>query len=119
MTYTDAYLLPIPNDKFDEYRAIASMAGPVWIEHGALSYKEFVIDDDNIDQMISFSKLAGVQENETCIIAFATYKSREHRDEVMAKVMTDQRLKDACDQDKMPFEFTRMAYGGFSSIVDL
>lgn len=50
MTYTDAFLLPLRKDKLDAYKEISSNAGPVWMDHGALSYKEFVIDDDNIDQ---------------------------------------------------------------------
>lgn len=119
MTYTDAFLLPLRKEKIAAYQHLASKAGPVWIEYGALSYKEFVIDHDNIDQVVSFSKSAGIKDGETCIIDFITYKSREHRDEVNAKVMADERIKNSCDPDNMPFDMNRMAYGGFSAIVDL
>lgn len=119
MTYTDAFLLPLRKDKIDAYKEMSSKAGIVWMEYGALSYKEFVLDDDNTHEMISFSKSANVQEGETCIIAFITYKSREHRDEVNAKVMADERIKDSCTPETSPFDFKKMAFGGFSSIVDL
>jgi len=37
---------------------------------------------------------------------------------VNAKVMADPRLKDMCDPDHATFDFKRMAYGGFSAIVE-
>lgn len=116
MSYVDGYVLPIPKDRVEDYRKIASKAGEVWKDHGALAYKECVGDDMQIGDMLSFLKTAGAKENETVVFAFVVFESREHRDAVNAKVMADERLKG--DMDKMPFDHKRMAYGGFTSIVD-
>ena len=44
---------------------------------------------------------------------------REHRDQVNAKVIADPRIKELCDPANPPFNFKRMAYGGFDIRVDL
>ena len=51
------------------------------------------------------------------MFAYIVYKSRAHRDKVNAKVMKDPRLAGMCDTKNMPFDFVRMLYGGFESIV--
>lgn len=125
MTYVDGFVLPVPEDKLDAYREMADSAGKIWIEHGALLYKECVLDDAEPEipedapeacKLTLFRDLAGAKGGETVIFAFITYKSREHRDEVNAKVMADPRMK--CDENNMPFDPARMAYGGFKAIVD-
>ena len=42
---------------------------------------------------------------------------REHRDEVNAKVIADPRLSDTMNGSDFPFDFKRMAYGGFNVLV--
>lgn len=34
--YVDGFVVPVPKDNVDEYRRIASAAGALWREHGAL-----------------------------------------------------------------------------------
>ena len=38
--YVDAFVIPVPKRKLDEYRKLARKAGKIWKEHGALSYTE-------------------------------------------------------------------------------
>lgn len=59
-----------------------------------------------------------LKANETVIVAWITYKSRKDRDRVNAKVMADPRLA-AMDPGTMPFDGTRMFFGGFKTIVEL
>lgn len=118
-TYTDAFVLPLPTAKIDAYQKAATLAGAVWREYGALSYRECVLNDPDAKDMVSFPKLAGAQEGETVVVAFITYESREHRDAVNAKVMADPRIQEICGGPDGPvFDYTRMAYGGFETIVE-
>lgn len=119
MSYIDGFLLPVAEDRLDEYRVMSSKAGAVWMEHGALAYKEALIDDDRIENMASFSAVAGVKPGEKAIFAYILFESRAHRDAVNAKVMSDPRIKDGCGSGAMPFDMKRMAYGGFTTLVDL
>lgn len=115
MNYVDGFLLPLPEGNIERYRSLASDAGNIWMEYGALAYFEGVLEDGTVDNMTPFTKSADAKEGETVVFAYIVYKSREHRDEVNKKVMADDRL--SCDKDNPPFDFRRMAYGGFQGIV--
>jgi len=115
MSYVDGFVLPLPKDKVGEYQTLAESAAKIWMKHGALAYHECVADDMNAEFCTPFPKLAGTKDDETVVFAYVVYKSREHRDEVNKKVMADPGLK--CDPNNMPFDVSRMAYGGFKSIV--
>lgn len=115
--YIDGFLLPLDPEKLTEYQQMANTAGAVWKEHGAIAYWECVGDDLDIPDMTSFRKSAGCKDNETVVIAFIVYPSREERDRINALVMADPRLADSCNKDNPPFDFKRMACGGFKSIV--
>jgi uncharacterized protein YbaA (DUF1428 family) len=120
MTYVDGFVLPVPADKIEDYRKMAEPAGAIWMEHGALSYKECVLEDhEDKGFCATFPAAFQTKKNETVVFAFITYNSREHRDQVNAKVMSDKRMGENCTPDTMPFDVKRMAYGGFKAIVDL
>ncbi|TVM19290.1 DUF1428 domain-containing protein [Oceanidesulfovibrio indonesiensis] len=115
--YVDGFVLPLPKDKVEAYRKIASHAGSIWKEHGALEYVETVLDDPECMDMIPFPRLANAGADETVVFAWIVYESREQRDAVNAKVMDDPRMKEMMQQDDDSFDYTRMAYGGFTTIV--
>lgn len=120
MSYVDGFVIAVPEKNIEAYRKIAEKAGRIWMEHGALAYKECVGEDMQIQNFegLTFPVLANTKAGETVVFAFIVFKSREHRDEVNAKVMADERLNDDMDPNNMPFEIQRMAYGGFKSIVE-
>lgn len=119
MSYVDGYVLVVPKEKLDAYRTMAKKAGKVWLEHGALEYRECAGDDLHIEGVLSFTKPFKAKENETIVFAWIVYKSRAHRDQVNKKVMADQRMHSMCDPKNPPFDMKRMAFGGFKSIVAL
>lgn len=113
--YVDGFVLPVLKKNINAYRRIAQKASEVWLDHGALDYRECTGDDLNVKWGVRFPKLAKTKPGETVVFAWITYKSKAHRDKVNAKVMKDPRLK--CDMASMPFDCKRMAYGGFKTIV--
>ena len=118
MSYVDGYVLTVPKARLDDYRAMAQKAAAVWKEHGALSYREAVGDDLQHEFGRSFVEMASAGDDDVVIFAYVEYNNREERDTILAKVMEDPRLKDECaNEDKMPFDPTKMAFGGFSVIV--
>jgi uncharacterized protein YbaA (DUF1428 family) len=118
MTYVDGFVLAVPEKNLDAYKKMATLAGKIWMEYGALEYKECV-GDDMEDKIFcaNFNQTFKPKKGELVVFAFIVFKSREHRDEVNAKVMADPRLKDCCG-DTMSFDAKRMTYGGFKTIVE-
>lgn len=119
MSYVDGFVLPLPKSNLDSYRAIANKAGQIWREHGALEFRECIADDVKPGQVTSFPQSVDLKEDETVVFSWITYESREHRDQVNAKVMSDPRMADMMKPEAMPFDGKRMIYGGFDTLVDL
>ena len=113
-TYVDGFLLPIPAASLEAYIAVATKASRIWIEHGALDYRECLGDDLDMPDMVSFKQAAGAEDDELVVFAWITYPDRASRDAINQKVMNDPRLKDACQG---VFDYRRMACGGFKTIV--
>lgn len=116
MTYVDGFVLPIPSKHLAAYKKLARLASRVWLEHGALEYRECVGDDLETGTGISFPKLAKLERGETVVFAWIAYRSRARRDAVNKKVMKDPRIMKMMNT-KMPFDMRRMSYGGFRVIV--
>jgi uncharacterized protein YbaA (DUF1428 family) len=111
--------MPLRRSNIDRYREVATTAGGLWIEHGALDYKECLAEDVNVGDVTSFPRSVNLKDDETVIFAWITYESREHRDEVNAKVMADERMKTLMDPAGEIADYKRMIYGGFEVIVAL
>ena len=117
--YVDGYVLPVPKRNLRLYRGIARKAGAVWMDHGALEYRESAGDDLAVKWGMPFPKLLKLKRGETVVFAWIVFKSRRHRDTVNAKVMNDPRMNKMMNPKKRPpFDFKRMVFGGFELIVD-
>jgi uncharacterized protein YbaA (DUF1428 family) len=114
--YIDGFLLPVPKKKIPAYVKMSSAAGKIWKKHGALQYRECAIEDPKIKGVLPFASVVKPKPGETIVFSWIVYKSRAHRDKVNAKVMKDPDL--VCDPNNMPFDPSRMAYGGFEVLVD-
>ncbi|MET3794155.1 DUF1428 domain-containing protein [Aquamicrobium terrae] len=116
MSYVDGFVLAVPQAKLDEYKEMARKASDVWMDHGALAYVECTGDDVPYGELTSFPRAVQAKD-ELVIFSWVVYKSRQDRDEILAKVMADPRLKG--DMENMPFDGKRMIYGGFESFLDV
>jgi uncharacterized protein YbaA (DUF1428 family) len=119
MPYVDGFVLPVPKARLDDYKALAKVAGEVWMGLGALSYTECVGEDVPPGKLTSFPLAVQLKEDEVVIFSWVTYASRADRDRITKGVMEDQRLKDMIDLNNMPFDGKRLIMGGFESFVTL
>lgn len=117
--YVDGFVLPVPKKNLAAYRRMATKAGKVWREHGALDYKECVADDVKKGKHTSFPQSVKLKAGETVWFSWIVYRNRKHRDSVLKKVLSDKRLASMMDPQDSPFDMKRMIYGGFKVVVDL
>ena len=115
MSYVDGFVLAVPKAKLEAYKAVATTAGEVWMGYGALAYVECVGDDVPYGELTSFPRAVQATDDEVVVFSWIVYKDRAARDEIMAKVMADERLKGA----DMPFDTKRMIVGGFQPFLEL
>ncbi len=116
--YVDGFVVPVPKKNLAAYRKLARKCGKIWLEHGALHYTECVADDVKPGKLTSFPQAVKLKRDEVVIFSWAVYKSRKHRDQVNAKVMSDPRIT-KMNPKSMPFDGKRMFWGGFKSFVAL
>lgn len=114
--YADVYVIPVPAAQSGVYRELAETSAAVWRDAGALSYVEFKADDAKPGKLTSFPQSVHLQEGEQVVVAFVTYRSREHRDEVNAKAFADPRIA-GWEMQPMPFDGKRMFFGGFRQFI--
>lgn len=122
--YVDGFVLVVPNDKAEEYKKMAEDGKATWMKFGALEYYEcrgndLVPQEMGGEKARAFPEMAGAKEGETVWFSFIVFKSKEHRDEVNAKVMEEmgKQMEGKTDM-AVPFDMKRMAYGGFQVEVE-
>jgi uncharacterized protein YbaA (DUF1428 family) len=116
--YVDGFVLPVPKKNLPAYRRMASLAGKVWRDHGALEYIECVADDVKPGKHTSFPQSVKLKRGEVVVFSWIVYKSRAHRDSVNKKVMKDPRIAPMMDVKALPFDGKRMFWGGFKVMLD-
>jgi uncharacterized protein YbaA (DUF1428 family) len=117
--YVDGFIVPVPKKNVAAYTRMAKKASKIWKEYGALDYKECIGDDLDVKVGTPFPKRIKTKPGETVVFSYIVYKSRAHRDAVCAKIMKDPRIAAMCDPKSMPFDASRMLYGGFKAIVEI
>lgn len=117
MPYVDGFVVPVPKARLGDYRKMATLGAKVWLDHGALEYKECVADDVKPGKWTSFPQSVKLKDDETVIFAYIVYKNRRDRDRVLKAAMADPRMA-KMDPKKLPFDGKRMFWGGFKTIVD-
>jgi uncharacterized protein YbaA (DUF1428 family) len=117
MAYVDGFVIAVPKDKLDAYKAMARECAPIWKEYGATDYVECVGDDVPYGKVTSFPRSVQATEDEVVIFSWIVYGSREARDTASKKAMADPRLKKY--ENNMPFDGKRMIYGGFAPFLGL
>ena len=122
-TYIDGFVFPVKTDSLKAYQKVAMAVADIWQEHGALAYQEFVADNQHLSGTLAFHKALAAKENETVVFGWVVFASREARDLANAKVAEGPRMAELVGPlVKGPdpiFDASRMAYGGFKSLVEL
>lgn len=112
--YVDGFVVPVPTRNIEAYRQFSQRCADVWKELGALEYIECIGDDVKEGKQTSFPQAVKLEPDETVVLSWIVYKSREDRDRINAKVMQDERIKEL---GQMPFDGKRMFFGGFKVLL--
>ena len=116
MAYVDGFLIAVPRNKMKAYEKMARQGKKMWMELGALDYKECVADDIEAKWgSTPFATIMKLKPGETVVFSYILYKSRAHRDRVNKKIMEG--MTEMGQPPDMPFAIKRMTFGGFKVIV--
>ena len=114
-SYTDGFIVPVPEGKRDAYQALAAKMAKSFREHGANRVVESIADDVAHGKVTDFYRATKAEDGETVVFSFIEWPDKQTRDDAWAKIMADESMK---PQGDMPFSGQRMFWGGFDNIVD-
>ncbi|NJL44842.1 MAG: DUF1428 domain-containing protein [Leptolyngbyaceae cyanobacterium SM2_3_12] len=116
MEYIDGFVVAVPTVSKEAYIRYAREAAVIFKEHGATRLVECWGDDVPSGEKTSFPMAVQCKNDETVVFSWISWLSREVRDAGMEKVMKDSRMND--EGNPMPFDGSRLIFGGFRMIVD-
>jgi uncharacterized protein YbaA (DUF1428 family) len=114
-SYTDGFVVPVPEGNRDAYRKLAAKMAKVFRQHGATRVVEAIADDVSHGKVTDFYRAVKAEDGETVVFSFIEWPDKKSRDDAWAKIMADESLK---PEGEMPFNGQRMFWGGFEPIVD-
>ena len=113
--YTDGFVVPVPESKREDYRALASKMAKVFRQHGATRVVEALSDDVPKGEVTDFYRAVKAEDGEKVVFSFIEWPDKATRDTAWEKIMSDESLK---PEGEMPFSGQRMFWGGFDKIHD-
>jgi uncharacterized protein YbaA (DUF1428 family) len=116
MIYVDGFVAAVPTANKDAYRKHAEAAAVVFKEHGALSIVECWGDDVPEGKNNSLHTAVMRKDDETVVFSWITWPDKTTRDAGMEKVFSDPRMQP--DMNPMPFDGSRVIFGGFDMILE-
>nr|WP_281400273.1 DUF1428 domain-containing protein [Sphingomonas sabuli] len=113
-TYTDGFVLAVPDAKKDEYRALAEKMAKVFREQGALRVVEAASDDVKHGKQTDYYRAVKAEDGEHIVFSFIEWPDKTTRDAAWKTNMES----DSAPDEPMPFDGKRMFWGGFEPVFD-
>ncbi|MEP6908427.1 MAG: DUF1428 domain-containing protein [Pseudoxanthomonas sp.] len=120
MGYADGFLLAVPTANKQAYADFTRTFDTIFMEFGATRIVEAWGDDVPDGTDTDFRKAVQATADETVGFSWVEWPDKATRDAGMEKMMEDPRMDPATPGNpEMPFDGTRMVYGGFTPVVAL
>lgn len=116
MTYVSGFVVPVPNDRKEDYRNMAEQAAEMFRDYGALEMMEAWGEDVRDGEQTDFRRAVQAKAGETVVFSWIVWPDRATADAAEKKMMADDRMSPTMD---MPFDMKRMIFGGFAPIFQM
>jgi uncharacterized protein YbaA (DUF1428 family) len=110
--YISGWVVPVPNEKREAFKAWADSATTMFKEHGAVSAVNGWGEDVPDGEVTSFPMAVKLQPDETVVFGWIVWPDKAARDASFQAMMSDPRM--APDKNPMPADGRRIIFGGFS-----
>ena len=115
MSYVDGFVAAVPTANQEAYRQHAEIAAAIFKEYGALSIVEAWGDDVPEGKINSLHTAVLRKEDETVVFSWVVWPDKTTRDAGWQQMMADPRMQPGVNP--LPFDGSRMIFGGFRMIV--
>ena len=115
MSYIDGFVLPLKDEKLDDYRKMAEFFAGKAAALGAIGTVEALGDGLEHGKTTDFFRAVKAEDGENAVFSFIVWPDKATRDAAWEKIMADPEMKPEGD---MPFDGKRMFWGGFKPFVN-
>lgn len=121
MTYIDGFVIAVPTANKQKFIKHAKDADGMFIELGAIRVIECWGDDVPEGKNTDFRMAVKAKDDESVVFSWIEWPDKATRDAAMARMTDPSNTDPRMDPEKnpMPFDGSRMIYGGFAPVVDL
>lgn len=117
MAHIECFIAPVPNANRESYLAHATKAAAIFKENGASRIMENWGTEVPDGEVTSFLKAVQCREDETVVIGWVEWPSKQARDTGMEKAMAA--MQTLFSEEGMPFDGKRLIYAGFDNMLEV
>lgn len=112
--YIQGFVVPVPENKKEEYRKVAEEFWPISRDCGALGQYECWEADVKDGKQTDFRRAVALEPGEKVVFSWVVWPDKATADGAHEKMMADERM--ANFEMPMPFDGKRMIFGGFDPV---
>ena len=116
MTYIQGFVIPVPQEKKQDYTKMARDAAPIFTDYGATRIVEAWGDDVPDGKQTDMKRAVNAEGGENVVFSWIEYPDKATVDEAQKKMESDERMQQA--PEDMPFDGKRLIYSGFETILE-
>lgn len=116
MAYVEMFIAPVPTANRAAYEAMTKAMSEIHKDNGALEVFEGWGANVPDGEVTSLPLAVQLKDDETVVMGWIKWPSKEVRDAGMAKMRSDPRMG-AAMANGMPFDGKRMIMGGFAPLT--
>ena len=113
--YVSGFVVAVPEGSKDAYRETAEKFWPIARDHGALSQVEAWEADVRDGKNTDFRRAVKCEPGEKVVFSWIIWPDKAAADRFETEMESDPRM---ADFGEMPFDGSRMVFGGFETIVE-
>ena len=121
MSFIDGFIIAVPKANKEKFIHHAQIGDAAFIEWGAIRVVENWEEDVPDGKVTDFRRAVQAKEDEAIVFSWIEWPDKTTRDAGMKKMMaamdTDPRINQ--QQNPMPFDGSRLIFGGFTPVVQL
>ena len=111
--YVAGFVIPVPEEKLEDYRQWAERGAALFKELGCLEIVESWEDDVPDGERTDFRRAVGAEPGEKIVFAWQIWPDKAAVEAAEARMRDDPRFEPA---GEIPFDAKRLIYGGFRPI---
>ena len=114
MAYIDGFVIAVPTANKQKFIEHAKDTDSIFLDHGATRILECWDDDVPVGKVTDFRRAVQAKDDETVVFSWIEYPDKATRDAANEKMSADSEAM----QMEMPFDASRMFWGGFEPVLN-